>query len=320
MIVLKRMVLAYAFLLINFLYPCLALAADYEKEIDKLFALPEEKIDVGMAALIIAKEIYPYLDIKAYSAKIDTLAANVRLLTKGSLDPDWRVRVLNTYLFRTEGFRYDKDDVYVTKRDNRYLNGILDTKKGSCVTLPLLYLSVAQRLGYPVYAVSAPMHYFLRYADPKFKEQNIEATSGGGYNPDEEYIAVLQISKTALKSGAYMRTMSHKEFLADLLAQNATYWARKGDIKRSVRYLEKCNKLKPKSADIVKVLGIAYNDYSIMAAESEAEAEEYRMKSERYIRKAHEMGVTSISNEDYVNVQTKAQADFRKRNNLGGKK
>ena len=187
-------------LLLSSLYPGLSPAADYEKEIDKLLSLPEEKIDIGMAALIIAKEIYPNLDIKAYSAKLDALVANVRLLTKGSLDPDWRVRVLNTYLFKTEGFNYDKDDVYVAKTENRYLNGILDTKKGSCVTLPLLYQAVAQRLGYPVYKVSAPMHFFLRYVDPKYREQNIEATSGGGYNPDEEYIEVLQVSKAALKA------------------------------------------------------------------------------------------------------------------------
>jgi len=180
--------------------------------------MPEDSIDIGMAALTIAKVVYPDLDIKAYSAKIDEMVEKVRILTHGSTDPDYRVRVLNTYLYKMQGFKYDPSEIDVETEksknlEDQFLNGILDTKMGNCVTMPMLYIAVAQRLGYPVYAVVAPDHYFVRYIDPHLKRQNIEATAGG-YVSDGEYIYTLHVSKKGLESGAYMRTLTYREYVA----------------------------------------------------------------------------------------------------------
>lgn len=161
-------------------------AADFVNDVDKLLALPEGKIDVEIAALTLAKEVYPNLDVKAYSAKIDKMVEEARIIARGRTDPDYRIRALNTYLYKSLGLQYDLSDPYVEKPENRYLNGILDSKKGSCVTMPLLYLAIAQRLGYPVYPVNVPYHLFLRYSDPTLEQKNIEATGGGGYVPDDE--------------------------------------------------------------------------------------------------------------------------------------
>lgn len=166
----------------------LALAAQraaVASDIDKLMALPEGKIDIGIAALTLAKEFYPNLDVAAYSAKIDALADKVRWMARGTQDPETRIRVLNTVLFRQEGFHYDRNPFSRAKEEYYFLNGILDTKQGICYTMPLLYVAVAQRVGYPIYPVAAPDHLFVRYADPTFKKQNIETTSGGKYFPDQ---------------------------------------------------------------------------------------------------------------------------------------
>jgi hypothetical protein len=57
-------------------------------DIDRVLALPEEKIDIGIAALTFAKEFYPSLDVAAYSRKIDQLANQVRVLAQGTQDPE----------------------------------------------------------------------------------------------------------------------------------------------------------------------------------------------------------------------------------------
>src|SRR6202008_2798025 len=109
------------------------------------------------AALIIAKEAYPELDVKAYSAKLDDLADKTRWLLQGKSDPETRIRALNTVLFRHEGFRYDHEGFAKGgRKEHHYLNGILDTRRGICFTMPLLYIAVAQRLGLPVYPVTRP--------------------------------------------------------------------------------------------------------------------------------------------------------------------
>ena len=90
--------------------------------------------------------------------------------------------MMNTYLYRkgwwndSIAFTYDLDDLEASKKENQFLNGYLATKKGSCITMPMLHLVLADRLGWPVYPVLTPKHYFCRYIEPGFEENNIEAT------------------------------------------------------------------------------------------------------------------------------------------------
>jgi regulator of sirC expression with transglutaminase-like and TPR domain len=282
-------------------------ASDAEIEIDKFLSLNEKDIDIGIAALTLAKGIHPDLDIKTYSEKIDALAAGARILTKGSTDPDYRIRALNTFLYKYVGIKYDESDPNAKKLQNRYLNGLLDTNMGSCVTMPILYLAIAQQLGYPVYPVSVPRHFILRYVDPKLKKQNIETTGGGGYVPDEEYTEVLQISKTGIKNGAYLRTMTYREFFADLVAEAAVDYGMRGDYIKAIRYMEKAIKVNPLSADISKA----------SQTRDAKTSKKYRAKAVSYFKRADELGVTKISNSNYITKQKKAQKKFRKKQKEG---
>ena len=285
-------------------------AGSLEEEIDQLYKLPEERIDIGIASLKLAKEVQPDIDIASYSAMIDDMVKGAREITKGSTDPDYRIRALNTYLFMRLRIEYDLSDPQARKPQNRWLNGMLDTKRGSCVTMPLLYLAVAQRLGYPVYPVNIPLHTFLRYVDPRLKKQNIEATGGGGYVPNGEYIEVFRISKRAMDSGAYLRTMTYREFLGDLIAQNGVYWGMRGDYEKAARYLEKAINMNPRSADIHQMLGIIDLHLSRMA--NGALANDLMKQGHFFINMAQSMGVTEISpDEDYMGQQKKAQEKYR---------
>ncbi len=260
-------------------------------DIEKLLVLPENQIDVGMVALTLAKEVYSNLDVAAYSRKIDVLADKVKQLANGTRDPEQRIRVLNTVLFRMEGFHYDRDPFSRSKQEYRYLNGVLDTKQGICYSLPLLYVAVAQRVGYPVYPVQAPDHMFVRYSDPAFKEQNIETTSGGKYFEDEWYIKDFAIGKKGLASGSYMRTLTYREFLGVMLEVNAGFHFDKMIGIKGITYLENARLHNPKHADTYNELGRAYLAMSkVVNAEWAAK---FQFSSEQYVKKAKELGYVS---------------------------
>lgn len=86
-----------------------------EAEVMSLLNQPEQKIDIGRAALIIAKDIDPEVDVKRYMKQISTLAARARRLTGSSTDPDHRIRALNTLLYQTEKIQPDTSDPNATK-------------------------------------------------------------------------------------------------------------------------------------------------------------------------------------------------------------
>ena len=137
--------------------------------IEEILNLPEEKIDIVYAALVISKGVKPDLDINKYLKQIDEVANSLReKVNKQS--PQKVIQVINNYLFIEAGF-IDTDNEWRTF----FLNRVIDEKRGSCLGLSILYLSLAQKLNLPVYLVTAPKHYFVRYDDGKFK-QNIETT------------------------------------------------------------------------------------------------------------------------------------------------
>ncbi|MGH8454335.1 MAG: transglutaminase family protein, partial [Nevskiales bacterium] len=203
-------------------------------------------------------------------------------------DPEGRIRALNTVIYLHEGIRYDHSPDARSRQEYYFLNGILDTKRGICYTMPLLYMAVAQRLGYPIYPVAAPDHLFLRYASYGFREQNIEATSGGKYIPDATYIRNFAVSQRGLESGSYLRTLSYREFLGYLLGANAVIQARRRVTPATLALLEKAAELDPKTADHYDRLYTAHLEMSQRSQGKSAEG--YRKKAIHYARKARELG------------------------------
>ena len=273
-----------------------ATAADpsvFPPAIQQQLNLPEDKIDIGLAALTFAKEFYPKLDILAYSQRLDRIADKARQLAQGTSDPETRIRILNTVIHQMEGFHYDHSPFARSRQDYYFLNGILDTKQGTCYTIPLLYIAVAQRLGYPLYPVSAPDHMFVRYVDPSFTEQNIETTSGGKYFPDQYYIEGFAISIRGLKTGSYLRTLTYRQFLGQMLAASAVIHGRNAATPKVIAYLTMAAQLDPRIADHYDNLRIVYTELSEANPHLAAI---YREKAETYARKAKALGFVDPDN------------------------
>lgn len=259
-----------------------------------IITMPEDKIDVGIAALSFAKEIYPDFDVTAYSNKIDTLAERVRQLAKGTRNPDKRIRCLNTVMLLYEKYRGTRDLATARKSEMYYLNRVLDTKQGNCVSMPFLYIAVAQRLGWPIHLVHVPDHSFVRYVDPALKEQNIEATSNGGYVSDEAYSKDFLVSQKGRESGAYLRTLTHRELLGDLVAINGISFARQGNRAKAVAYLELATKLNPQNATAWGNLVFAYK---MLAKHSDPQnAKKYVEMAVASSKKIDELGFVNPKN------------------------
>lgn len=212
--------------------------------VEEVVAKPEGSIDVGIACLTLAKEVYPELRVETFSRALDYMAEHILLLNKGNADPVVRIGLLNTFFLRPGWwndsivFTYDLDDLEATRRDNRYLNGLLASKKGSCITMSMLYLAVADRLHWPIVPVRAAKHIFCRYLAPGFDENNIEPTCGGGYLTNEQYIEQGGIPENAIRNGAYLRPLTKKEYLATLLSNHALEVLGTGRTEKAREYLE----------------------------------------------------------------------------------
>jgi regulator of sirC expression with transglutaminase-like and TPR domain len=260
--------------------------------VQKLFALPDDQIDIGTAALTLDKQARPDIDVAAYSKRIDDLAAKVKRLneSRGGHSYLWSMGSV----LQQEGFVFDFSTDYRQHQFNHTLSGVLDTKRGFCDSLTALYIAIAQRVGLRPHPVLAPGHIFVRYTGLPGGDMNIDPTSGGTL-PDSAYIQKFHIADKSIQSGAYLRTLSYNEYLGVLMlqtAQDMRFFGSTGMIKKSKAYYDKAAELNPRDAEIAEGLRRVYSVQSMNAASdrNESLAREYHAKEEDYARKADELG------------------------------
>jgi hypothetical protein len=71
---------------------------------------------------------------------------------------------------------------------DNFIHGITEGQGGTCASLPVLYVAVGRRLGYPLKLVRAAAHLFCRW-DGDGERFNIEGTNRGvNFYPDEYYL------------------------------------------------------------------------------------------------------------------------------------
>lgn len=123
---------------------------------------PREQLNLAEAALVIACDEYPALDIAAYLQRIDEIAATLRTRLRADISPAEKLALLNRYMFEELGFAGNSDDYYDPR--NSYLNEVIDRKLGIPITLAVLFIEVGRRLGLPLSGVSFPGHFLVKCA------------------------------------------------------------------------------------------------------------------------------------------------------------
>lgn len=131
-------------------------ATDFASIVDR----SDADLNLAESALLIALGEYPDLDPGPYLARLDEYANEVRGRLSPGSDVADSIRALNQYLFVEQGFGGNLRN-YRDPR-NSYLNQVLDRKLGIPISLSVVYLEVAWRLGLPFVGVSFPGHFLVK--------------------------------------------------------------------------------------------------------------------------------------------------------------
>ena len=141
-----------------------------------------------------------------------------------NFEPYFRLLVLVTVLQQDFRIHYNGSAIDCpdfTDSRNLFLHGLLGPERqGTCVSMPVLYVAVGRRLGYPLKLVSTKAHLFARWESPDGKHLNIEATSQGlNCFPDDYYRTwPVPVSDEEIRRGDYLKSLTPDEELAVFLA------------------------------------------------------------------------------------------------------
>jgi len=128
------------------------------REFAALVARPEAAIDLAQAALVVAAEEQPGLDVAHYRAQLLELGLQARArVGERERAP---IAALNDFVFRELGFTGNQENYYDPR--NSLLSYVLDARRGIPITLSLVYMELGRRAGLHIEGVGLPGHFIVR--------------------------------------------------------------------------------------------------------------------------------------------------------------
>lgn len=215
-----------------------------------------ERADVVELNLAVARAIPSLkdLDTERYRETVDQWAARfarwLPTAERGFRQTPWkwkddirffRVGMLAGFIGHNLGIRYRDDHKRVTSiaytdPSDLFLNGLIDTKQGTCANMAALHVAISRRMAWPVSLACVKSHFVSRYDDGRVYH-NIETTSDHpgmfASDPDEVYVERFKLPKKAVACGSDLRKLSAREMLGIFIALRARHFRDVGDMTRA---------------------------------------------------------------------------------------
>ena len=212
-------------------------------------------INLAEAALLIAAEEYPRLDVRVYLERLDSFADLTRQRTADSRDPYDTITALKVTLFEQLGFRGNQENYYDPR--NSYLNEVIDRRTGIPITLTVVYMEVAKRIGFPVKGVGLPYHFLAKHEQQDGEDLFIDPfnsgiliSSAGCYQKvDEMSGGTLELTQELLEA------VTNKQILTRMLSNLIGIYSA-SDRRRALAAIDRILLINPSSTSHIRDRGL----------------------------------------------------------------
>jgi regulator of sirC expression with transglutaminase-like and TPR domain len=214
---------------------------------------PHADVDLAEAALLLARDEYPALDVDGHLAELNAMAREVRAYLRGPLPA--RVNGLCRYLFHEMGFRGNARDYYDPR--NSYLNVVLERRTGIPISLSAVTIAVGRRAGLQVVGVGLPGH-FIAKAVADNSEVLIDPYHGGRIlTPDDCANVVRQVTGLAFEASPLTLEAHPPGLIVQRMLNNLkSIYLGQQDWARTARVLERLRQIDPYNMGLRRDLGV----------------------------------------------------------------
>jgi regulator of sirC expression with transglutaminase-like and TPR domain len=213
----------------------------------RLVAQPEASIELAHAALLVAAEERPGLDVEHYRARLYELgvAARARVAEAGSANS---VAALNQFLFEELGFNGNQSHYYDPR--NSLLSDVIERRTGIPITLSLLYMEIGRRAGLGVEGIGLPGHFIVRAEGLDGETALVDPFNGRVIDTDDcqERLDTIYGGQAPL-TDEHLRPVGTREILARLLRNLKGIYAQAGLYRRALSIIERILLVAPDAVD-----------------------------------------------------------------------
>lgn len=196
-------------------------------ELVRLLAQPDAKVDLVQSALLLAWHDQPELDVAAYRAQFEQLGAELKARLPATATAAERLQALREYLFTEYGFHGSRHDY--ENPANSHLSEVLDDREGLPITLSIVFLELASRIGIPhMHGVPLPGHFIVRYAPPGEDAQLFDVFDGGRRLPHDEADALGSQAAGVPVRSEFLEPATKRAIVVRMLTNLAVFAERSG--------------------------------------------------------------------------------------------
>jgi regulator of sirC expression with transglutaminase-like and TPR domain len=217
--------------------------------------LERDPVPLDEAALAIALEEYPSLDVEEYLVRLDALGRRVRALAPSPLRAASALSALRRVLADEEGLRGNEKDYYDPR--NSFLNEVLDRKLGIPISLSVVWIEVARRAGLELQGVGFPGHFLAKYASPSGPEVFVDAFNGGEMLSAEECVARYRARAGGRDlDRRYLAAVAPRQVLSRILQNLKRIYVERRDDVRAFAVLDRILLVSPGQIEAVRDRGL----------------------------------------------------------------
>ena len=226
-------------------------AARFRDRFASAITRPEEDLDLGLTALLVAGEEYPGLDVEEHLGRLDGFANEVLRKRTSEMPAPELARLVSRFLFEEQGFEGNANDYY--NPDNSFFNRVLDTHTGIPITLSLLYLEVARRVGLRCSGVGMPGHFLVGleggevYLDPFHGGAVMDAD-------DCRRLAEGLFGPRIAWRDSYLEPCTKYEFLFRMLNNLKVVYEHSGEVEKGAGVTQRMLMVNPRATALYKDL------------------------------------------------------------------
>ena len=215
----------------------------------ELLALKPEllsAVDIGVMNMLCAQGLPGAEDIKVadYQATLDQWAQHVKSETDRNFhrfreDPAfyykseafYKMLMMAVVVYEDFGVRYNPkwiappsetraDDHFFADAHDVFIHGMVGPQRmGTCSSMPVFYIALGRRLGYPLKLVKTRQHLFMRWDSPTERFE-MDATGKGIDRYDDDYYkkGPFPITEQEIQEEDYLKSLSSQEELSVFLS------------------------------------------------------------------------------------------------------
>ena len=210
--------------------------------IENLGLVDDEEIVIDQAGLSLALLDHPYVDPAPSEDLLDSLAERASVVGSDAFDGLAQATALSKVLGDEFGFAGDEN----TYNDpaNADLICVIERRRGLPVSLSLLYVATARRLGWIGNVLDVPGHALVLVGEDQ-SAVIVDPFDGGKLVSSDDLTALVLASDHAYASARQVAAMTNRAILVRLLANQATRAAQVGMVDRALEIYDRMTLIAP---------------------------------------------------------------------------